>query len=417
MITFNSMVLNYLWVLFFLISFVVAIIKLCLGDFQVITDMVNSTFDMSKTAFEISLGLTGVMTLWLGLMKVGEAGGAIRILTKIVGPFFSRLFPEVPKNHPAMGSILMNFSANMLGLDNAATPLGLKAMKELQEINPHKERASNAMIMFLTINTAGLTIIPVSILAFRTQAGAANPTDIFLPLIIVTYGTLLIAVLTLAMFQKINIFNKVIIGYVLGIIGFISGLVYLVKTLPVDQMNTVVGLSGNLIILTIIISFIALAFFRKVNVYETFIEGAKEGFSVSITIIPYLVAMLVGIGMLRSSGSLTLVTDGIAYVVASLGWDTSFVEALPVAIMKSFSGSGARGLMVEVMNTSGADSFAGRLASILNGASDTTFYILALYFGSVSIKNTRYAAGIGLYADLISTIMAIMVAYLFFTIV
>lgn len=387
-----------------------------LGDVQVITDMVNSTFDMSKTAFEISLGLTGVMTLWLGLMKVGEAGGAIHLLTKAVGPFFSRLFPEVPKDHPAMGSILMNFSANMLGLDNAATPLGLKAMKELQEINPNKDRASNAMIMFLTINTAGLTIIPVSILAFRTQAGAANPTDIFLPLIIVTYGTLLLAVLTLALFQKINIFNRVIIGYVLGIIGFIGGLVYIIKSLPAEQMEKVIGLSGNLIILTIIISFIALAFFKKVNVYDTFIEGAKEGFSVSITIIPYLVAMLVGIGMLRSSGALLLVTDGIAYVVSALGWDTSFVEALPVAIMKSFSGSGARGLMVEVMNTSGADSFAGRLASILNGASDTTFYILALYFGSVGIKNTRYAAGIGVYADVLSTIMAIMVAYLFFTI-
>lgn len=410
------MVLNYLWVFFFLISFVVAIFKLMMGDAQVITDMVNSTFDMSKTAFEISLGLTGVMTLWLGLMKVGEAGGAINLLTRAVGPFFSRLFPEVPKDHPAMGSILMNFSANMLGLDNAATPLGLKAMKELQEINPNKERASNAMIMFLTINTAGLTIIPVSILAFRTQAGAANPTDIFLPLIIVTYGTLLLAVLTLALFQKINIFNKVIIGYVLGIIGFIGGLVYVIKSLPAEQMEKVISLSGNLIILTIIISFIALAFFKKVNVYDTFIEGAKEGFSVSITIIPYLVAMLVGIGMLRSSGSLELVTDGIAYVVSALGWDTSFVEALPVAIMKSFSGSGARGLMVEVMNTSGADSFAGRLASILNGASDTTFYILALYFGSVGIKNTRYAAGIGVYADVISTIMAIMVAYLFFTI-
>lgn len=387
-----------------------------MGDAQVITDMVNSTFDMSKTAFEISLGLTGVMTLWLGLMKVGEAGGAINLLTRAVGPFFSRLFPEVPKDHPAMGSILMNFSANMLGLDNAATPLGLKAMKELQEINPNKERASNAMIMFLTINTAGLTIIPVSILAFRTQAGAANPTDIFLPLIIVTYGTLLLAVLTLALFQKINIFNKVIIGYVLGIIGFIGGLVYVIKSLPAEQMEKVISLSGNLIILTIIISFIALAFFKKVNVYDMFIEGAKEGFSVSITIIPYLVAMLVGIGMLRSSGSLELVTDGIAYVVSALGWDTSFVEALPVAIMKSFSGSGARGLMVEVMNTSGADSFAGRLASILNGASDTTFYILALYFGSVGIKNTRYAAGIGVYADVISTIMAIIVAYLFFTI-
>ncbi len=384
---------------------------------MVITNMVNSTFEMSKTAFEISLGLTGVMTLWLGLMKVGEAGGAIRVLTRLVGPFFSRLFPEIPRHHPAMGSILMNFSANMLGLDNAATPLGLKAMKELQEINPHKERASNAMLMFLTINTAGLTIVPVSILAFRTQAGAANPTDIFLPLIIVTYGTLLIAVLTLAIIQKINIFDKVIVAYFTGIIGFIAGLVYLVKSLPAEQMERIIGVAGNLIILTIIMSFIALAFFRKVNVYESFIEGAKEGFQVSITIIPYLVAMLVAIGLLRSSGSLDLITDSIKYGVAAIGWDTSFVEAVPVAIMKSFSGSGARGLMVEVMNTSGADSFPGKLACIMNGASDTTFYILALYFGSVSIKNTRYAAGIGLFADVVSTIMAILVAYLFFSVV
>lgn len=410
------MVLNYLWVLFFLVSFVVAIVKLFLGDMQVITEMVNSTFSMSKTAFEISLGLTGVMTLWLGLMKVGEAGGAIRIISKLVGPFFSRLFPEIPKNHPAMGSIMMNFSANMLGLDNAATPLGLKAMKELQEINPHKERASNAMIMFLTINTAGLTIIPVSILAFRTQAGAANPTDIFLPLIIVTYGTLLIAVLTLAVFQKINIFDKVILAYFAGILGFIGSMVYLVKSLPAEQMEKIIGVSGNLIILTIIMSFIALAFFRKVNVYESFIEGAKEGFQVSITIIPYLVAMLVAIGLLRSSGSLDLITDSIKYAVAWIGWDTSFVEALPVAIMKSFSGSGARGLMVDLMNDAGADSFVGSLACIMNGASDTTFYILALYFGSVSIRNTRYAAGIGIFADIISTIMAILVAYLFFSI-
>lgn len=411
------MVLNYLWVFFFLVSFVVAIIKLLMGDMQVITNMVNSTFDMSKTAFEISIGLTGAMTLWLGLMKVGEAGGAIRIMTKIVGPFFAKLFPEVPENHPAMGSILMNFSANMLGLDNAATPLGLKAMKELQEINPHQEKASNAMIMFLTINTAGLTIIPVSILAFRMQAGAANPTDVFLPLIIVTYGTLLIAILALAIIQKINIFDKVIVGYFAGIIGFIGGLVYLVNSLPADQMSTIIGLSGNLIILTIIISFIALAFFRKVNVYDTFIEGAKEGFQVSVTIIPYLVAMLVAIGLLRSSGSLDLVTDSVKYVVAGLGLDTSFVEALPVSIMKSFSGSGAKGLMVELMKEKGADSFVGKLASIMNGASDTTFYILALYFGSVSIKNTRYAAGIGLFADVVSTIMAILVAYLFFSVV
>ncbi|MCO5232468.1 MAG: hypothetical protein LC105_08695 [Chitinophagales bacterium] len=397
-------------------SFIVAIVKLFLGDSGVISTMVNSTFDMSKTAFEISLGLTGIMTLWLGLMKVGEAGGAIRIMSKIVGPFFSRLFPEIPKEHPAMGSILMNFSANMLGLDNAATPLGLKAMKELQELNPHKEKASNAMLMFLTINTAGLTIIPVSIMAFRTQAGATNPTDIFLPLIIATYGSLMVAIITLSLIQKINIFDKVLILYFIAILGGISGLAWMVHSLPESQINQVIDVFGNLIILSIIVSFITLAFFKKVNVYETFIEGAKEGFQVSITIIPYLVAMLVGIGLLRSSGTMEILTLGITKCVSWMGMDTSFTDALPVALMKPFSGSGARGLMVDIMNEFGADSFAGRLACIMNGATDTTFYILALYFGSVSIKNTRYAAGIGLFADFVGMIFAIMVAYLFFTI-
>lgn len=384
------------------------------GDTHVITDMVNSTFDMSKTAFEISLGLTGVMTLWLGLMKVGEAGGAIKILSKIVGPFFSRLFPEIPKNHPAMGSILMNFSANMLGLDNAATPLGLKAMKEIQSLNPQPDRASNAMIMFLTINTAGLTIIPVSILAFRTQAGAVNPTDIFLPLLIATYGSLLISVFVLALIQKINLLDKVLIGYFIGILSMITGLVYMIRSLPVEKMNQIIDISGNLIIMTIIVIFIAMAFFKKINVYETFIDGAKEGFQVSIKIIPYLVAMLVGIGLLRSSGTMDIVTQGISNLVAWLGMDTSFTDALPVAFMKPFSGSGARGLMVDAMNEYGADSFTGRLSCIMNGATDTTFYILALYFGSVGVKNTRYAAGIGLLADFIGITLAIVLAYLFF---
>lgn len=410
----SLMVLNYIWVLFFLVSFVIAIFKMLAGDTQVITQMVNSTFEMSKTAFEISLGLTGVMTLWLGLMKVGEAGGAIKIISKLVGPFFSRLFPEIPKDHPAMGSILMNFSANMLGLDNAATPLGLKAMKEIQSLNPQPERASNAMIMFLTINTAGLTIIPVSILAFRTQAGAANPTDIFLPLLIATYGSLLISVFILALIQKINVLDKVLIGYFLGLIAFIAGLVFMIRTLPLEKMNKIIDVSGNLIIMSIIVIFIALAFFKKINVYETFIDGAKEGFQVSITIIPYLVAMLVGIGLLRSSGTMNIVTQGISSLVAWLGMDTSFTDALPIAFMKPFSGSGARGLMVDAMNQYGADSFTGRLSCIMNGATDTTFYILALYFGAVGVKNTRYAAGIGLVADFIGITLAILLAYLFF---
>lgn len=397
-----------------MVSFVIAIFKMLTGDTLVITQMVNSTFDMSKTAFEISLGLTGVMTLWLGLMKVGEAGGAIKVISKIVGPFFSRLFPEIPKDHPAMGSILMNFSANMLGLDNAATPLGLKAMKEIQSLNPKPERASNAMIMFLTINTAGLTIIPVSILAFRTQAGAANPTDIFLPLLIATYGSLLISVFILALIQKINLLDKVLIAYFIGISLLIGGLVYIVRSFPADKMSQIIDVSGNLIIMTIIVIFIALAFFKKINVYETFIDGAKEGFQVSITIIPYLVAMLVGIGLLRSSGTMDIVTQGISSLVAWLGMDTSFTDALPIAFMKPFSGSGARGLMVDAMNQYGADSFTGRLSCIMNGATDTTFYILALYFGSVGVKNTRYAAGIGLLADFIGITLAIILAYLFF---
>jgi spore maturation protein SpmA len=408
------MVLNYLWILFFLVSFIVGLIQLVQGNMDVIPAMVNSTFDMSKTAFEIALGLTGAMTLWLGLMKVGEAGGAIRLLSRLVGPFFSRLFPEIPKDHPAMGSILMNFSANMLGLDNAATPLGLKAMTELQEINPHKDRASNTMIMFLTMNTAGLTIVPVSILAFRMQAGAANPTDIFLPLVLATYGSLLFAMLLVALIQRINLLDGVLLAYLFGLITLLGGIFYIVRVMPDEQMSRVVSVSGNLIILSIIVIFISLAVWKRVNVYETFIEGAKEGFQVTIKIIPYLVAMLVGIGLLRSSGTMSILTDTVAQGISMLGMDTRFTDALPVGFMKPFSGSGARGLMVDAMNEYGADSFVGRLACIINGASDTTFYILALYFGSVGIRNTRYAAATGLMADLAGLVLAIVVAYVFF---
>jgi spore maturation protein SpmA len=408
------MVLNYLWVLFFLVSFIVGVTKLLMGDQEVIPAMVNSTFDMAKTAFEISIGLTGVMTLWLGLMKVGEAGGAIKVLSRLVGPFFSRLFPEIPKDHPAMGSILMNFSANMLGLDNAATPLGLKAMEELQAINPEKERASNAMIMFLTMNTAGLTIIPVSIMAFRMQAGAANPSDVFLPLIIATYGSLLFAMMLVAFIQRIRILDIVLLSYIAGLLVFLGGLIYITRSLPQDQLSLVVGVAGNLIILSIIIAFISLALYRRINVYETFIEGAKEGFSVAVKIIPYLVAMLVAIGLLRTSGTMDIITNGISSMIAALGFDTSFTGALPVGLMKPFSGSGARGLMVDAMTAYGPDSFVGRLACIINGSTDTTFYILALYFGSVGIRNTRYAAATGLLADLAGLLLSIAVAYLFF---
>lgn len=408
------MVLNYLWVLFFLVSFIIGVTKLLMGDQEVIPAMVNSTFDMAKTAFEISIGLTGVMTLWMGLMKVGEAGGAIRVLSRLVGPFFSRLFPEIPKDHPAMGSILMNFSANMLGLDNAATPLGLKAMEELQAINPEKERASNAMIMFLTMNTAGLTIIPVSIMAFRMQAGAANPSDVFLPLIIATYGSLLFAMMLVAFIQRIRILDIVLLSYIAGLLVFLGGLIYITRSLPQDQLSLVVGVAGNLIILSIIIAFISLALYRRINVYETFIEGAKEGFTVAVKIIPYLVAMLVAIGLLRTSGTMDIITNGISSLIAAMGFDTSFSGALPVGLMKPFSGSGARGLMVDAMTAYGPDSFVGRLACIINGSSDTTFYILALYFGSVGIRNTRYAAATGLLADLAGLLISIAVAYLFF---
>lgn len=413
------MILNYIWILFFLLSFIMVLFKLIvLGDVTVLSATVNAITDSSKTAFEISLGLTGVMCFWLGIMKVGENGGAIRIFSRLISPFFSRLFPEIPKDHPAMGSILMNYSANMLGLDNAATPLGLKAMKELQEINPQKEQASNAMIMFLTLNTAGFTIIPVSIIAFRATAGALNPTDIFLPLLIATYGGMISGLIVCTFIQKIK-WDVVLTLWVLGIVGFISGLTYLFSAMPKEQMEVVSNVMGGLIIFSIIIAFIALAFFRKVNVYESFIDGAKEGFEVTVKIIPYLVAMLVGIGIFRASGGMQLITEGIAYLFHAAGLDTRFVDALPVAIMKPFSGSGARGLMVDLIKPVsegglGADSFAGRLAGIFNGSHDTTFYVLAVYFGSVAIKKTRYVVATSLFAELVSIILSIVVCYIFF---
>ncbi|HQG37811.1 MAG TPA: nucleoside recognition domain-containing protein [Chitinophagales bacterium] len=389
-----------------------------LGDTTALPATINAITESSKTAFEISLGLTGVMCFWLGIMKVGENGGAIRIFSKLINPFFSRLFPEIPKEHPAMGSILMNYSANMLGLDNAATPLGLKAMKELQEINPNKEKASNAMIMFLTLNTAGFTIIPVSIIAFRATAKAANPTDIFLPLLISTYGGMIAGLIVCAFIQKIK-WDMVLTAWVIGIIGFISGLTYLFSTMPKETMEIVSNIIGGLIIFSVIITFITFAFFKKVNVYESFIDGAKEGFEVTVKIIPYLVAMLVGIGIFRASGGMEMITHGIASLFTVFGFDTRFVDALPIAIMKPFSGSGARGLMVDLIKPVtegglGADSFAGRLAGIFNGSHDTTFYVLAVYFGAVAIKKTRYVVATSLFAELVSIILSIVVCYIFF---
>lgn len=409
------MVLNYLWVAFFLIAFCIALFRLIVfHDVEVFQKLVSSTFDNAKLGFEISLGLTGVMTLWLGLMKVGERGGIIAVFARLVSPFFNRLFPELPKNHPVFGSILMNFSANMLGLDNAATPLGLKAMKEMQELNPDKDSASNAQIMFLVLNTSGLTIIPISIMVFRAQLGAADPSDIFIPILLATFFSTIVGLITVSLYQRINLFDPVILAYLGTLTLLIGALIYYFSTISQDQISLISSVASNVVLFSIIISFIALAVVRKVNVYDAFIEGAKEGFSVAITIIPYLVAILVAIGVFRESGALGLLVDGLGYIFGAMGLNTDFVPALPVAFMKPLSGSGARGMMVEAMTTYGVDSFVGRLASTIQGSTETTFYILAVYFGSVGIRNTRYALVCGLTADLAGIVAAIFIAYLFF---
>ncbi|MDR0437217.1 MAG: spore maturation protein [Bacteroidales bacterium] len=410
------MTLNYIWIGFFLVDFVVAILNFVIsGDTVTFKAIIDSTFSASKMAvMDIALPLTGIMTLWLGLMNIGEKAGAVGVLSKIVGPFFSKLFPEIPKNHPASGQLLMNFSANMLGLDNAATPLGLKAMNSLQELNPNKDTASNAQIMFLAINTSGLTVIPVAILAQRAIMGAANPTDIFIPLLIATYCSTLAAIIFVGIKQKINLFNKVILGWILGITASLAGLTIYLSTLPEEQMKIVSSVASNGILLLIICGFIAGGLYKRINVYEAFIDGAKDGFKTTIKIVPYLVGMLVAIAVFRASGAMDYLIDGIAWCVAGVGLNTDFVAALPTAIMKPLSGSGARAMMVESMATYGADSFVGRLSCIFQGSTDTTFYIVALYFGSVGIKRTRYAVQAGLLTDLVGAIAAILVAYLFF---
>jgi spore maturation protein SpmA len=409
------MVLNYIWVGFFLVALVVGVGRLVLlGDTQVFTDMVNSTFEMATTGFDIAIGLTGVLTLWLGLMKVGERAGAIAVLARLVRPFFSRLFPGVPANHPAHGSIIMNFAANMLGLDNAATPLGLKAMQELQELNPDKETATDAQIMFLVLNTSGLTIIPISIMTYRAQLGAANPSDIFLPILVASYIGSLIALLAVAFVQRINLLDKVVLAYLVGVTALIAGMLWYFDGLPPEQVQTISSAVGNITLFSVISAFIVMALVRGINAYDAFIEGAKEGFSVAIRIVPYLVAVLVGIGVFRASGALDYLVSGIGNAFAALGFRTDFVPALPTALMKPLSGSGARAMMVDAMTTHGADSFVGRLASIFQGGTDTTFYILALYFGSVGIRRTRHAVATGLFADVVGMITAIFVAYLFF---
>lgn len=409
------MILNYIWIGFLLIAFVVACIQaLFYGNTQIFSDIINSTFDSAKSGFEISLGLTGVLSLWLGIMKIGENGGVIKAFSRLVAPFFTKIFPEIPKDHPAMGSIFMNISANMLGLDNAATPMGLRAMKELQEINPDKEKASNPMIMFLVLNTSGLTILPISIMVYRAQLGAINPADVFLPILLATFFSTLVGFISVSIMQKINLFNKTILLTLLGLTVFIAGLIYFIGQLSREQLSVYSNFTAAFILFSVIILFVSMAAIRKVNVYDSFIEGAKDGFKVAVGIIPYLIAILVAIGVFRASGAMDYIIDGIGRVVALLGVNTDFVEALPTAFMKPLSGSGARGMMIDAMNTYGADSFVGRLACIVQGSTETTFYILAVYFGSVGIKNTRYALGCGLLADLAGIIAAILMGYLFF---
>lgn len=407
------MTLNYIWLSFFLVSLVVGLVKLIGGDTAVFASMTQATFDSAKTGFDISIGLTGVLTLWLGLMKVGEAGGAIGVLARMVGPFFARLFPEIPRGHPALGSIIMNFSANMLGLDNAATPLGLKAMNELQELNPTKDTATNAQIMFLVLNTSGLTLIPISIMVYRAQLGAANPADVFLPILITTYFATLAALIGVALIQRINLLDPVLLAWLVGVTALVAGVVWLFVGMDQDRVQAVSNVVANVVLYGVISTFLIMALVRKVNAYEAFIEGAKEGFQVAIRIIPYLVALLVAIGVFRASGSLDLLMLGIAKAFAVFGLDDRTIAALPTALMKPLSGSGARGMMVDAMKTYGADSFTGRLASTFQGATDTTFYILALYFGSVGVRKTRHAVAMGLFADAVGVAAAITVAYLF----
>lgn len=411
------MALNYIWIGFFLVAFLVGLVQLVVfQDYGVFERIMNSSFDMAKFAvMDISLPLAGVMTLWLGILSIGERAGAIRVLAKLTGPFFNKLFPELPKEHPVHGQLLMNFSANMLGLDNAATPIGLKAMRSLHDLNPEKEKASNAQIMFLALNTSGLTVIPVSILAQRSILGAVNPTDVFIPILIATYVSTVTAIIFVGIRQRLNLLNKTVIGWIGGITLVLTALMAWFSGLPPDVMSRTSGIMSNLLIFIIIIAFFVGALYKKVNVWDAFIDGAKTGFETSVKIIPYLVGMLVGIGVFRASGAMELLTDGISYLVAACGFDTRFVDALPTAFMKPLSGSGARAMMVETMNTFGPDSFSGRLSCLFQGAADTTFYIIALYFGSVGIKNTRYAVVAGLIADLAGIIAAIFLAYLFFS--
>lgn len=409
------MVLNYIWIAFFVIAFVIALVKLIfMGDFEVFPEMMGSTFESSKTAFEISLGLTGVLSLWLGIMKVGEKGGMVNALARLLSPVFCKLFPDIPKGHHVTGSIFMNIAANMLGLDNAATPLGLKAMEQLQQLNTKKDTATNPMIMFLVLNTSGLTLIPVSIMVYRAQLGAAQPTDIFIPILLATFFSTMAGIIITSLYQRINLLNKVMLLTVGGMSLAVAGIIWGFGQLDKDQMNIVSTTVANILLMTIIVGFIMAGVRKKINVYDAFIEGAKEGFQTAVRIIPYLVAILVGIGVFRASGAMDMIIDGIKWTVEVLGGNTDFVGALPTALMKPLSGSGARGMMVDAMTTYGADSFVGRLSCVFQGSTDTTFYILAVYFGSVGIRYTRHAVACGLLADLAGVIAAIAICYMFF---
>lgn len=409
------MVLNYIWLAFFLTAFAMASVRLIFfGDTTVFPDIINSTFASSKTAFEISLGLTGVLSLWLGIMKIGEMGGVVNWFARILSPLFSKLFPDIPKGHPVTGSIFMNLAANMLGLDNAATPLGLKAMEGLQELNPRKDTASNPMIMFLVLNTSGLTIIPISIMVYRAQMGAAQPTDVFVPILLATFFSTLAGIITVSLYQRINLLNRTILLFLGGASLFIAGIIWFFTTLSRQQIDTYSTTTANVFLFVIIIGFIIAGMRKRINVYDAFVEGAKEGFTTAVRIIPYLVAILVGIGVFRASGCMDYLIQGVAKLTELCGINSDFVGALPTALMKPLSGSGARGLMVDAMSTYGADSFIGRMACVFQGSTDTTFYILAVYFGSVGFTRTRHAVPCGLLADLAGVLAAIFICYLFF---
>ena len=409
------MVLNYIWIAFFLVAFAVALVRLIfMGDTEVFPDIMNSTFSSAKSAFEISLGLTGVLSLWLGIMRIGEKGGVVNVVARWLAPVFSKIFPDIPKGHPVTGTIFMNFAANMLGLDNAATPMGLKAMEQLQELNDKKDTATNPMIMFLVLNTSGLTLVPISVMVYRAQMGAEQPTDVFVPILLATFFSTFVGLIVTCLYQRINLFNRTLLLFLGALCALVGLIIWGFSAMPREQMDVVSSTFANVFLCGIIACFIFVGMRKKINVYETFIEGAKEGFQTAVRIIPYLVAILVAIGVFRASGAMDFLIDGIAWLVSLLGGDTEFVAALPTALMKPLSGSGARGLMVDAMTTYGADSFVGRLACLFQGATDTTFYILAVYFGSVGIRKTRHAVTCGLLADFAGIISAIFICYLFF---